>query len=55
VTSPRQLLVVIGWMTGALLSFSVMAVAIRSLSGALSIVEILTVRAALGLAIVCGL
>jgi drug/metabolite transporter (DMT)-like permease len=41
-------------MTGTLLSFSVMAVAIRALSGALSIVEILTVRAAVGLAIVCG-
>jgi len=52
VTSPRQLLVVVGWMTGALLSFSVMAVAIRELSGALSILEILTVRAALGLAII---
>jgi len=52
---PRHLLVVVGWMTGALLSFSVMAVAIRGLSGTLSIVEILTVRAALGLAIVCAI
>jgi drug/metabolite transporter (DMT)-like permease len=41
-------------MSGTLLSFSVMAVAIRALSGALSIVEILTVRAAVGLAIVCS-
>ena len=41
------------WMSGTLLSFSVMAVAIRALSDALSIVEILTVRAAVGLAIVC--
>jgi len=39
-------------MTGTLLSFSVMAIAIRGLSGALSILEILTVRAAVGLAIV---
>jgi drug/metabolite transporter (DMT)-like permease len=39
-------------MTGTLLSFCVMAVSIRSLSGALSIVEILTVRSAVGLAIV---
>lgn len=51
-TSPRQLLVVVLWMTGTLLSFSVMAIAIRGLSGSLSIVEILAVRAAVGLLIV---
>ncbi len=51
-TSPRQLLVVVAWMTGTLLSFSVMAVAIRGLSGVLSILEILTLRAAVGLAII---
>jgi drug/metabolite transporter (DMT)-like permease len=39
-------------MTGTLLSFCVMAVSIRSLSGALSILEILTVRSAAGLTIV---
>ncbi|MEA2907392.1 MAG: hypothetical protein QOI12_4779 [Alphaproteobacteria bacterium] len=39
-------------MTGALLSFSVMAVSIRALSATLSIMEMLTVRAALGLAII---
>ena len=39
--------VVVGWMTGALLSFSVMAIAIRGLSGTLSIRLNLTVRAAL--------
>jgi drug/metabolite transporter (DMT)-like permease len=39
-------------MTGTLLSFCVMAVSIRALSGALSIVEILTVRAAVGVAII---
>lgn len=39
-------------MTGTLLSFSVMAIAIRGLSGVLSILEILTLRAAVGLAIV---
>ena len=54
-TSTRQLLVVIAWMTGTLLSFSVMAIAIRGLSGSLSIVEILTVRAAVGLAIVLAI
>ncbi len=30
VTSPRQLLIVVLWMTGTLLSFSVMAIAIRA-------------------------
>jgi len=39
-------------MTGTLLSFSVMAVSIRELAGALSILEILAMRAALGLAII---
>jgi drug/metabolite transporter (DMT)-like permease len=52
VTSPRQLLVVVLWMTGTLLSFSVMAIAIRGLSGVLSIVEILLLRATVGLVIV---
>lgn len=51
-TSPRQLLVVVLWMTGTLLSFSVMAIAIRGLSGVLSIVEILLLRATVGLVIV---
>lgn len=48
----RQLARVVLWMTGALLSFCVMAVAIRQLWGPLSIMEILALRAALGLAIV---
>jgi drug/metabolite transporter (DMT)-like permease len=39
-------------MVGALLSFCVMAVAIRKLSGPLTVMEILALRAALGLAIV---
>jgi drug/metabolite transporter (DMT)-like permease len=39
-------------MVGALLSFCVMAVAIRKLSGPLTVMEILTVRAALGLVII---
>jgi drug/metabolite transporter (DMT)-like permease len=39
-------------MTGALLSFCVMAVAIRKLWGTLSIMEILALRASLGLAII---
>jgi drug/metabolite transporter (DMT)-like permease len=48
----RQLAHVVLWMVGALLSFCVMAVAIRKLSGPLTIMEILTLRAALGLIIV---
>jgi drug/metabolite transporter (DMT)-like permease len=55
VTPPRQLALVVAWMTGTLLSFSAMAVAIRALADALSIVEILTVRAAVGLTILCVL
>jgi drug/metabolite transporter (DMT)-like permease len=43
---------VVLWMIGTLLSFCVMAVAIRELSGSLSIMEILTARAAIGLAII---
>jgi len=39
-------------MTGALLSFSTMAVSIRGLAGALSVMEILAVRSATGLVIV---
>jgi drug/metabolite transporter (DMT)-like permease len=43
------------WMTGTLLSFSVMAVAIRGLAGSLSILEILTVRAVLGMLIILSI
>ena len=51
----RQLARVVFWMTGALLSFCVMAVSIRELGDTLSIMEILAVRAAFGVAIVVGL
>ena len=50
----RQLARVVFWMTGALLSFCVMAVAIRKLWGPLTIMEILALRAMLGLAIIGG-
>jgi drug/metabolite transporter (DMT)-like permease len=50
----RQLARVILWMTGALLSFCVMAVAIRKLWGTLSIMEILALRTVLGLAIIAA-
>jgi drug/metabolite transporter (DMT)-like permease len=42
-------------MTGALLSFSAMAVSVRALSGSLTVMEILALRAALGLAILSAL
>ena len=48
----RQLARVVLWMIGALLSFCVMAVAIRKLSGPLTVMEILTLRAMLGLVII---
>ncbi len=46
---------VVLWMIGTLLSFSALAVSIRTLAGALSVFEILTVRSALGLVILIGL
>jgi drug/metabolite transporter (DMT)-like permease len=46
-----QLIRVVLWMTGTLLSFSVMAVSVRELAGGFSIFEILTIRSGLGLVI----
>jgi drug/metabolite transporter (DMT)-like permease len=46
---------VVLWMTGALLSFSAMAVSIRALSGSLRIMEILAIRNGCGLAILLAL
>ncbi|MDQ2954980.1 MAG: DMT family transporter [Pseudomonadota bacterium] len=46
---------VVLWMTGALLSFSAMAVSIRGLAGTLRIFEILTVRSVLALVILLSL
>jgi drug/metabolite transporter (DMT)-like permease len=46
---------VVLWMIGTLLSFSVMAISIRELSATLSIMEILSARAAAGLLIVGAL
>lgn len=51
----HQLSRVVLWMTGTLLSFSVMAVAIRGLAGNLSVFEILVVRNALALVILFAL
>ncbi|MGZ3411849.1 MAG: DMT family transporter [Xanthobacteraceae bacterium] len=49
-----QMIRVVLWMTGTLLSFSVMAVSVRELAGKLSIAEILSIRSAGGLLIVLG-
>jgi drug/metabolite transporter (DMT)-like permease len=50
-----QLLRVVLWMTGALLSFSAMAVSVRVLADTLSVVEILAVRSGLGLWVMASL
>jgi drug/metabolite transporter (DMT)-like permease len=49
--SHRNLLAVVAWMSGALLSFSATAVAVRALASALSVFEMLAVRNAAGVAI----
>jgi drug/metabolite transporter (DMT)-like permease len=51
----HQISRVLFWMTGALLSFSVMAVSVRGLAGSLSIFEILTIRSSLALVILLPL
>jgi drug/metabolite transporter (DMT)-like permease len=51
----RDLLRVILWMTGALLSFSTMAVSIRGLATTLHVFEILAIRNASGLVILLGI
>ena len=50
-----QLVRVVLWMTGALLSFSIMAVSIRELAARLTIFEILTIRSGIGIIILLGL
>jgi drug/metabolite transporter (DMT)-like permease len=52
---PRQIVYVVLWMTGTLLSFSAMAVSIRELSTALNVMDMLAVRAGVGLIIVSTL
>ena len=51
----RHLVRVVLWMTGALLSFCAMAVSVRVLAGTLSVMEILALRAGLGLAVMATL
>jgi drug/metabolite transporter (DMT)-like permease len=43
------------WMTGTLLSFTVIAVSVRALAGALSAFEMMTVRSTFGLVLLLGL
>jgi drug/metabolite transporter (DMT)-like permease len=52
---PRHLVRVVLWMTGALLSFSAMAVSVRVLAGTLTVMEILALRAGLGLMVMAAL
>jgi hypothetical protein len=47
----RDLFRVVLWMSGALLCFSAIAVSIRALSGAFSVMEILAVRSGFGLVV----
>ena len=53
--APRNLARVVLWMTGALLAFSTMAVAVRELGGTLSVMEILAVRNGFGLIVTVAL
>ena len=54
-TAVARIVQVVLWMTGTLLSFSAVAIAIRSLAGALSVFEILAVRSFVGLVILLAL
>jgi drug/metabolite transporter (DMT)-like permease len=51
----RRIIVVVLWMTGALLSFSATAVAVRGLAGTFSVAETLSFRNAAGVAILLAL
>ena len=53
--TPTRLVPAVLWMIGALLSFSAMAVSIRELSHVLGIFEILALRSALGLVVLCAM
>jgi len=55
VSATRQIFRVVVWMTGALLAFSAMAVSVRALAASLTIMEILALRASLGLAVMAVL
>jgi drug/metabolite transporter (DMT)-like permease len=53
--APRNLVRVVLWMTGALVSFSAMAVSVRNLGTTLGVMEILALRAGLGLLVMATL
>lgn len=53
--TPAQIIRVVLWMTGTLLSFSAMAVSVRAMAGSFSIAEILSVRSGAGLLIVLAI
>jgi drug/metabolite transporter (DMT)-like permease len=53
--APRNLVRVVLWMTGALLSFSAMAVSVRVLARTLGVMEILALRAGIGLMVLATL
>ena len=54
-TAVARILQVVLWMAGTLLSFSAVAVAIRSLAGAFTVFEILAARSFVGLVILTAL
>lgn len=53
--TPAKIVPVVSWMTGTLLSFSIMAVSVRELAGTLTIFEVLAVRSGCGLAILLAI
>src|SRR5436190_8288969 len=53
--APKKLVRVVLWMTGALVSFSAMAVSVRDLGTTLGVMEILALRAPLGLLVMATL
>jgi drug/metabolite transporter (DMT)-like permease len=53
--APKNIVRVVLWMTGALLSFSAMAVLVRVLAATLGVMEILALRAGLGLMVLAAL
>jgi drug/metabolite transporter (DMT)-like permease len=53
--APKNIVRVVLWMSGALLSFSAMAVSVRVLAATLSVIEILALRAGFGLMVMATL
>jgi drug/metabolite transporter (DMT)-like permease len=53
--APKNIVRVVLWMSGALLSFSAMAVSVRVLAATLGVMEILALRAGLGLMVMAAL